>query len=213
MAAKFKNVVLMGFDPGFREYGFTAAVFDYSTRKVNFFQFRRYIQFDKWIRRQAAFYHGREFEIIVGIENSYLVKKYFDIDFMFETYRTKKFKDEKEKRKFRSMIVNKIEGAAMNRAISHAAADLLKHLFDNVFEFKPAKSGPDATGGKKSHNDFFGAVRFQGFEIGAGYKKPKVVTKPTEERGQDMIDAGFIALYSKDQFNVEKQRIGSFKRK
>lgn len=209
-----KRFVVLGFDPAWRKNGFAVSIKDYYDRSIRFKVFKEFYGFQKWLPEQKKAL--ADYTVVCGIENSYLVKKYFNIDTSFKniySLRDAAMKDRtgvfmKKWKQAESALVGRVEGAAMNRAISQLAYETLLTYFDKkcIYQFKPLARGRNATGGKKTHNIFAASVRTQNFKV-FDYKIPSKAnwSKPTKDITQDKRDAYFVGELARTNYIFDRR--------
>lgn len=183
--------IAIGIDPAFREYGMTISIKNTVKKIVVFYRFKRFIDWFDFIVKTADQLKEQSTEYCVGIENSYLVKKIFDIEGL----------DEKKK-------IGRIQAASMNRATSAIVVELCKRFFDpeRVFEFKPLSSGSSATGGKKTHAYFEATCRTMNLTtVNYPDVDRKNWKKITTTADQDCRDAFYIGEFAAQEQRFKKR--------
>lgn len=113
-------MIVIGIDPAFRKTGFAIAILD-ETGEVEGRMFRGFLEFVQWVERHE--WPGQT--ILVGIENSNLQNKTFDM---------KGSKGE---------IARRSRNAGANQAASQYTVDYCRHFFgaEYVFEISPRQKG------------------------------------------------------------------------
>ena len=117
-------MIIIGIDPAFRKTGFAAAIID-ETGEVEGRMFRGLLDFMEWVESKE--WPGQT--IIVGVENSNLQNKTFDM------------------RGNKGEIARRSRNAGANQAASQYTVDYCRHFFgrEYVFEISPREKGKKYT--------------------------------------------------------------------
>lgn len=206
--------IAIGIDPAGRKYGFTVSIRYIQERTLEFRQFSKFIEFVNWSQVMNSTAMNSGHSISVGIENSYLVKKYFGVERHMEriTLAIQGKYSTLEKgfnlRKEWNEMIHRIGSAGVNRGISRDAAEICNDCFgkESVFEFRPLPNGQMTTGGKRSHTIFEGAIKTYGLTV-RGYPKIDRIKRNviTSTKDQDMRDAFFVGELAMQQWKFRQR--------